>query len=209
MEAMIIEKDKLRKQIKEKLKIQNQNEIDCKIKSKKALENIKKTDVFKRSKSVLAFVSCGTEIFTQELLNTIFNDDKILYIPRTENDEMEFYKLDSRENFSHQIEVGEYGIQVPKKTLEKLDINNLPEDTLIVLPGLAFDEKGNRLGKGKGFYDRFLEKVFEKTPREKLIALVGFCYDFQIVESVFTEKNDIPVDFVISDERVIQVLQTL
>ena len=59
----------------------------------------------------------------------------------------------------------------------------------------------------KGFYDRFLEKVFEKKTREKLIALVGFCYDFQIVESVFTEKNDIPVDFVISDEKVIQVFQ--
>ena len=104
-----------------------------------------------------------------------------------------------------EIEVGEYGIYVPKKNLEKLDIKNLPEDTLIIMPGLAFDKKGNRLGKGKGFYDRFLEKVFEKSSREKIIGLVGFCYDFQIVDSVFTEEKDIPVDFVISDEKIIQV----
>ena len=205
---MKMEKNNLRKQIKERLKIQNQNEFECKTKSEKALKNIIKTDFFEKAKTILAFVSCGTEISTFELLNRIFNKGKILYIPRTENGEMEFYKLDFqdfKENFYNQIEVGEYGIYVPKKNLEKLDIKNLPENTLIIMPGLAFDKKGNRLGKGKGFYDRFLEKVFEKSSREKIIGLVGFCYDFQIVDSVFTEEKDIPVDFVISDEKIIQV----
>ena len=85
-----------------------------------------------------------------------------------------------------------------------IDINSIPDKTLIIIPGLAFDERGNRLGKGKGYYDKFLAELLSTSEKEKILAVVGYCYDFQIIDKVITEPNDIPVDYIISDKRIVK-----
>ncbi|MBO5400767.1 MAG: 5-formyltetrahydrofolate cyclo-ligase [Spirochaetaceae bacterium] len=201
---MKTEKLNLRERIKQTLKEQNEDKHYCNFQSQKALIELYNFDLFKKASCVLSFVSYGTEIKTNQLLDIILNENKMLCLPRTENEKMEFYYINSDEDFSEQTEIGEYGITVPKSNQDKLDINSIPDKTLIIIPGLAFDERGNRLGKGKGYYDKFLAELLSTSEKEKILGIVGYCYDFQIIDKVITEPNDIPVDYIISDKRIVK-----
>jgi len=201
---MKTEKLNLRERIKQTLKEQNEDKHYCNFQSQKALIELYNFDLFKKASCVLSFVSYGTEIKTNQLLDIILNENKMLCLPRTENEKMEFYYINSDEDFSEQTEIGEYGITVPKSNQDKLDLNSIPDKTLIIIPGLAFDERGNRLGKGKGYYDKFLAELLSTSEKEKILGIVGYCYDFQIIDKVITEPNDIPVDYIISDKRIVK-----
>lgn len=201
---MKTEKLNLRERIKQTLREQNEDKHYCNFQSQKALIELYNFDLFKKASCVLSFVSYGTEIKTNQLLDIILNENKMLCLPRTENEKMEFYYINSDEDFSEQTEIGEYGITVPKSNQDKLDINSIPDKTLIIIPGLAFDEQGNRLGKGKGYYDKFLAELLSTSEKEKILGIVGYCYDFQIIDKVITEPNDIPVDYIISDKRIVK-----
>lgn len=204
MYFMKTEKLNLRERIKQTLKEQNEDKHYCNFQSQKALIELYNFDLFKKASCVLSFVSYGTEIKTNQLLDIILNENKMLCLPRTENEKMEFYYINSDEDFSEQTEIGEYGITVPKSNQDKLDLNSIPDKTLIIIPGLAFDERGNRLGKGKGYYDKFLAELLSTSEKEKILGIVGYCYDFQIIDKVITEPNDIPVDYIISDKRIVK-----
>lgn len=201
---MKTEKLNLRERIKQTLKEQNEDKHYCNFQSQKALIELYNFDLFKKASCVLSFVSYGTEIKTNQLLDIILNENKMLCLPRTENEKMEFHYINSDEDFSEQTEIGEYGITVPKSNQDKLDLNSIPDKTLIIIPGLAFDERGNRLGKGKGYYDKFLAELLSTSEKEKILGIVGYCYDFQIIDKVITEPNDIPVDYIISDKRIVK-----
>lgn len=201
---MKTEKLNLRERIKQTLREQNEDKHYCNFQSQKALIELYNFDLFKKASCVLSFVSYGTEIKTNQLLDIILNENKMLCLPRTENEKMEFYYINSDEDFSEQTEIGEYGITVPKSNQDKLDLNSIPDKTLIIIPGLAFDERGNRLGKGKGYYDKFLAELLSTSEKEKILGIVGYCYDFQIIDKVITEPNDIPVDYIISDKRIVK-----
>jgi len=201
---MKTEKLNLRERIKQTLKEQNEDKHYCNFQSQKALIELYNFYLFKKASCVLSFVSYGTEIKTNQLLDIILNENKMLCLPRTENEKMEFYYINSDEDFSEQTEIGEYGITVPKSNQDKLDLNSIPDKTLIIIPGLAFDERGNRLGKGKGYYDKFLAELLSTSEKEKILGIVGYCYDFQIIDKVITEPNDIPVDYIISDKRIVK-----
>ena len=201
---MKTEKLNLRERIKQTLREQNEDKHYCNFQSQKALIELYNFDLFKKASCVLSFVSYGTEIKTNQLLDIILNENKMLCLPRTENEKMEFYYINSDEDFSEQTEIGEYGITVPKSNQDKLDLNSIPDKTLIIIPGLAFDERGNRLGKGKGYYDKFLAELLSTSEKEKILGIVGYCYDFQIIDKVITEPNDIPVDYIVSDKRIVK-----
>ena len=95
---------------------------------------------------------------------------------------MGFYKFGNDTALS----VGTYGVLEPVSE-EKLEPG---EDTLVLMPGVAFTAAGERIGYGGGFYDRFLSQ----EPNHPTVAL---CYEFQMVESLPTEEFDIPVDLVL------------
>ena len=124
---MKTEKLNLRERIKQTLKEQNEDKHYCNFQSQKALIELYNFDLFKKASCVLSFVSYGTEIKTNQLLDIILNENKMLCLPRTENEKMEFYYINSDEDFSEQTEIGEYGITVPKSNQDKLDINSIPE----------------------------------------------------------------------------------
>ena len=70
---------------------------------------------------------------------------------------------------------------------------------VIVVPGVAFDLSGHRIGYGKGYYDKALHRL------EGLGRLVGFCYDFQLVEEIVGEPHDVTMDFIVTELRVVRV----
>jgi len=89
------------------------------------------------------------------------------------------------------LETNFFGIDEPAGDV--CDIN----DFICIIPLLAIDEKGNRIGFGKGYYDKFLE--------DKKCIKIGICYDFQIIKGIPCEPHDIPLDLIISEKRTIKL----
>lgn len=201
------EKKLLRKKIRQKLVEENQNQKEVEKKSFYAQENLLNLEKLKASNNILLFVSYGNEIKTETLLEEFLKSGKKVFLPRTEKDDMDFFQISNTESIENQTEIGDFGIVVPKKNLKMLSPKEIGKDFSILIPGLAFDKKGNRLGKGKGFYDKYLENVLQCKSKDNYPMLVGFCYDFQIVDEVPTEKSDIPVDYVVSETRIIKVVK--
>ncbi len=141
---------------------------------------------FYRSEILLGFVSHGSEIDTQPLLEEALRLGKRVYVPRVEGDGMEFYRIASLEELSE----GYRGIREPSGSTERFDYEECrrrrdTERTLLLMPGVAFDPHRNRLGFGRGFYDRYLAERKELLLRS---IAVGFCC--QMVEQVPAQECD-------------------
>jgi len=200
------EKALLRKKIKE---LQSKLlRVEIAEKSKKIQTHLFNLAEFRTSSRIMFYVSMGKEVFTHQMIERALEEGKEVAVPLT---------LPSPSillpclitNFTEDLEEGPWGILQPKKS----KIPAAPECfrgagekvttsiDLVIVPGLAFDRKGNRLGRGKGFYDRFLASLPPSVPK------IALAFSRQIVEKVPTDKKDIPVDKIISEEEVISKLK--
>ncbi len=137
---------------------------------------------FYRAKKVLCFVNYGSEISTEELITEALRMGKQIYVPKVEGENMVFYRIASLE----ELAVGYKGIREPKGDTECYEYQEEAEDTLLIMPGVAFDRYRNRIGYGKGFYDRFL------ADKEALqIHSIGVGFQCQMVEELPAEETDI------------------
>lgn len=105
---------------------------------------------------------------------------------------MVFIKINSLEN----LVTSSYGILEPVGDKSNFNVDNLG---LIVMPGLAFDKQGNRLGYGGGYYDKFLSS--NKIDNKK----IALAYDFQVLDKVPSEKHDIKIDSIITEDNEIDI----
>lgn len=135
------------------------------------------------SDTVLGFAGYGTEIDTDEILRECLRQKKRLYLPRVEGDKMHFYRVYGPE----ELEPGYRGIREPKGDTQRYVYDGAEADhTLMLMPGVAFDLQRNRMGYGKGYYDRFL------ADKEKLqLRTIGVGFDCQLVEEVPCGETDI------------------
>ena len=143
---------------------------------------------YKSYEALLIYVSDGIETDTRRLIRQALADGKQVFTPRCfkAEDRMTFHRITSFDD----LEEGRFGLLEPKAHCEQyLPVKN----ALCVTPALAYDLSGHRLGFGRGFYDRFLSD-FEGFK-------LGICYDSFIIENVFRESFDIPVDMIITDKR--------
>ena len=149
---------------------------------------------WKNCSSVLLFLSMKDEINTLPLLENALEDGKAVFAPRIENDCLKFYRVFSR----HQIiEKGKFGIGEPPPDNP---LKNTGFPLLVFAPGLAFDKYGNRLGRGKGYYDRFFNEIDEvKLP----YTAAGLCMEFQIIDSVPVSKSDKKMHFLLNEKGTI------
>ncbi|HEC88549.1 MAG TPA: 5-formyltetrahydrofolate cyclo-ligase, partial [Thermoplasmata archaeon] len=92
-----------------------------------------------------------------------------------------------------ELHTGEYGILEPRKEFLRIENNA----DIFIIPGIVFDEDGNRIGYGGGYFDRFLSDF-----KGKKIALA---YEFQIIKKMPNEKHDVKMDFIVTDKRIIKV----
>jgi len=157
-------------------------------KSNKIFYNLITLDIFKNSKKIHCYVSHGWEAKTHELIREIIKQKGFAVIPFIENDRMQQSKITSFEN----LVPGKFGIPEPA---EKIPVP-IDQTDLAVIPGVAFDEKGNRIGRGKGYYDKFLKEFAGKK--------LALAYDFQIAKSIENEKHDVKMDYIITEERIIK-----
>ena len=141
--------------------------------------------------SVMVYLSFKNEVMTDRFISQFKIDKKDVSIPYCINDlSMNAVKLVDFDEFK----VNRYGILEPENPV-KTDKNTIH---LCVVPGVAFDGSGARIGFGKGYYDRFLKGTN--------IIKIGICYDFQIMKSPLpNDINDIKMDYIISEKRIIKL----
>ncbi|MDZ4993059.1 5-formyltetrahydrofolate cyclo-ligase [Clostridium perfringens] len=189
-----MDKGELRKEIK--LKREN---LDKNIKlraDEKIRKSLFESEIYKNSKVVFIYVNMDSEINTIDIIKELLTSDKTIAVPKVipvslKERQMKALKINSLLQLN---ESGAFGILEPS-----VECEDISEDVdLIIIPGLAFDINGNRLGYGGGFYDRFLRKY----PNSKRVAL---CYDFQIFDEIPHEFFDEKVDLIISEEKIISL----
>ena len=140
------------------------------------------SDAYKNAKTIYGYLPYNQEVRTVAMLEQALRDGKRGAVPKCYGDEMRFIFMDDLSK----VEKGYANIPEPIADEPIAD----DETALVLMPGLAFDPQGHRIGYGGGFYDKFLAK----EPNHPTLAL---CYDFQMVEHLETEEFDIPVDTVL------------
>lgn len=174
-------KKKLRKDC-----IKVRDELSLEIRDRGALlitERILGHQWFYLSDTILGFASFGSEIDTTELLGETLRLKKKLFLPKVLGNTMEFYQV----NDLSELKVGYRGILEPSGEGKRFRLEECPaEKTLLLMPGVAFDLFGNRLGYGGGFYDRFLTLYPELNTRT---IAIGF--SAQRVQQIPVEEWDI------------------
>ena len=183
-----IKKDKIRKEILAKRNILSDKDINKK--SDLIIKNL--TSYIENVQNIMIFMDMKTEVKITKLLE--LHPKKNFFISKitnSKNREMKINKYNKNELILHKF--GYYESSSNDFCDEKiLDV--------VIVPALAFDSKKNRIGFGGGYYDTFLEKVRKKNNK---VLFIGICYDFQIIDSVPTEKHDVTLDFVVSESKVI------
>ena len=138
-----------------------------------------------QAKTIYGYMPYNQEVRTVPMLEQAMKDGKQVAVPKVYGDTMRFILVTDLTA----MEKSEFGIPEPIADGPVADDPN----ALVLMPGLAFTAKGDRMGYGGGFYDKFLAQ----EPAHPTVAL---CYDFQLVDSLPTEEYDIPVDLVLTGE---------
>ena len=162
-----------------------------KIKSDEIRQRLLGVECVKQAQTICTFISAFKEPDTVEIIKELWEQDKKIVVPITdiESSTLSLSYINSMDD----MKKGAYGILEPK-TVRKADENNID---VILVPGLAFDSNGGRMGFGKGYYDRLLES-------SKAVK-IGLCYDFQILEKIPTESHDVPMNFVITEKEILEI----
>ena len=146
-----------------------------------------------------AYMSTKEEVDTSLLINTILTLKKKVALPKVNGQKLDFFQIPFDIPFSSSLTSGAYGIQEPNHLLCKpIDYN---EAEIIFIPGAVFDIQGNRIGYGKGFYDRFLSQYnfIDKRPMK-----IAFAFEYQVLPIVPHEADDQKIDIIVTERRVIR-----
>lgn len=175
------QKKEIRKYIKQLKKEYTLEEK--KAKSKIIFEQVEQLTEFQKSDTLMAYWSMDDEVYTHDFVLKWFQT-KTIILPSVKEDELELRVFRGMDDMT---EGAAFGIKEPKELYKK----ELDQIDLVIVPGVAFDKKNNRLGRGKAYYD----KLLSKTSALK----VGVCFDFQMLDSVPADQYDINMDWVITD----------
>jgi 5-formyltetrahydrofolate cyclo-ligase len=145
---------------------------------------------FSRARVVALYAPLHNEVATDGLFRAARLAGTTVLYPAVVGDGLEFRQVDEAE----QLRPGAYGIPEPGPDCPAWDPGGAE---LVVVPGIAFDLAGHRVGYGKGYYDKALHRL------EGQGRLVGLCYDFQLVAELPGEPHDVQMDLVITEERVV------
>lgn len=175
-----------KKQIRSKilLRLRTQKEEDRSKKSRLIKAKLFKSGVFKRAKKLMFYVAFNGEVDTKKMIKGAQKLGKTVAVPACAGSRMIkpcLLKKNAR------MRKGRYGIYEPA-IKQFVNLNDLD---LVVVPGVAFDKKGNRLGRGKGYYDTFLKKLPKRT------ASLGLAFDFQVLPFVPVNTRDVSINKVI------------
>lgn len=181
-------KQQVRKKIIQLLK--TQKEEDKLRKSLVILGKLFDTPEFKSSKTILFYASFDGEVETFEMMRQALKLGKRIALPVILKEEKRIIPQ-VVDNLTEDLEYGPYGIQQPRR--DKLNPLHIDEIEMLVVPGIAFDSSNRRLGRGAGYYDRFLAGLPKDIPS------LGLAFDFQVVPSLPQAQHDVVLSRVITN----------
>ncbi len=155
--------------------------------AEEVFEQLEKTAAFLLADKILMYHSLPDELQTIAFLKK-WGERKKFFLPRVNGVNLDILPYDQT-----RLELGSFQIEEPTGD----DLTDPAEIELIIVPAVAFDRNGNRLGRGKGFYDRLLQ-----TTRA---TKIGVGYDFQLIEEIPAEPHDVPMDMVITQRHYIRI----
>ena len=184
-------KQQIREQLLRRLRRQPQRQRLAK--SKAILRALARLEVYRRAKKVLCYAAIAGEVETRPLLERMLAERKRVAVPMARRDGhlVACEIRDVGRDLNHR---GLFGVAHPNPALarpvrpDRLD--------LVILPGVAFDRRCGRLGRGKGYFDRYLARVPKRVPR------VGLAFGFQVVRELPQETHDQPVWAVVTEKGI-------
>ncbi len=185
----------IKKELRKKYKLIRKN-INGKLnKEKKNNEYLINFELFKKCDTVLFYASLDDEVSVDSAILLALKNNKKVALPVCidNNGKMQYYYIKSFDD----VNIASFNVREPD--ISKCELCSDLENSICIVPAIAFDEKGYRLGYGKGYYDRFLENYNYTT--------VGITYDETILKSIPNDKYDIAVDYIVTQSGVKSVLQ--
>lgn len=180
-----MKKEEARRRIKaQKSLLDNQERL---IAASRVFERLEQTAAFIMAENILMYHSLPDELSTLEFIDK-WHGRKHFFLPRVNGVNLEILPYDRSK-----LRLGAFQIEEPDGD-DVCDINRIE---LIVVPGVAYDRSGNRVGRGKGYYDRLLA--------DTRATKIGVGYDFQLVDELESESHDIKVDMVITDNGIVTI----
>jgi len=187
-------KSDLRKEIKHTLQNAiSSGELIPSTESNRISKNIINSEAFKSASLILAYMALPDEVDLSLVITTALSQNKTLALPKCNltDTTMKFYKIQRLCDNT----TGSYGISEPDANLEnEIDITNPTQNILFLIPGRAFTKNGDRLGRGKAYYDKYLSQI--PQDKKNRVHLAGVSFPQQIVESLPTAEHDIKMNFV-------------
>ena len=175
-----MDKKELRRFIRQKKKAMTIEEIENR--SQKLGELFRASKAYREADSIYFYLPYNQEVRTVPMILAALKDGKKVAVPKVYGDEMQFISIRNLDG------IAEGYMGIPEPVADGPAAHD--EKALILMPGLAFDKEGHRIGYGGGFYDKFLAR----EPQHPTVAL---CYEFQMLPHVETQEFDIPVDLVL------------
>lgn len=197
---MSLDKKKLRKEMlarRDALPLQERKE-----KSEGIAKHVITLEEFQNANVVLLYDSIRSEVETAEIAQEAERLHKKLYYPRVMGNEMKFYLVDE----ATEMEISPYGIWEPKpeSTVEYKPSEG--DKVFVLIPGAVFDEEGNRIGYGGGYYDKYIHWLEGVVPAENIYKL-AVAYRCQLIESgmIECEPHDVKVDAIVTDDFMLRI----
>jgi len=190
MSDVFLEKSAVRKEIKDKVK-NFCGHLSKKLEAEKVIcQKVLSSEEYKKAPLLLAYWALGDEADLSAVISRALADGKKVALPVVQGEIMNFYLMDSQQV----LEEGAFGIKEPAPIKENLiEKEMLCENTLILVPGRAFTTDGKRLGRGKGYYDKWFSSIGSKI---KNLTKWGICFPCQLVDNLPADEKDVPMDYV-------------
>lgn len=169
-----------------KISIQKRKELDINFLSEKVINNLFSLDEYKNSKNILCYYPLKYEIQTQKCLE---DTRKSWYLPRVNGENLEICAYEKKS-----LHCGNFNILEPSN--KKID--DLKIIDLVIIPAVAADKNGYRIGYGKGYYDRFLPKL--SSDCKKIILVYSEC----LYDSICPDRYDVMADIIVTDKEILR-----
>lgn len=153
--------------------------------SRQAQQRVADSSIFQHARTLALYSPINNEVFTEALFFLALEAGKQVAYPRIRHNTLEFVRVDDRKSLLH----GRFGILEPSGS----EVLPAAELDLLILPGVAFDRRGHRLGYGKGYYDRTLHRAEIRS------LLLGLCFEFQRVDALPDESHDVAMHVVVTE----------